>query len=231
LHELNATKDKFFSIIAHDLKSPFNAIIGFSEILIEQVQEKNYEYAMEYAVIIQDSSKRAMDLLMNLMEWSRSQTGRMEFNPEPLEVVGVIRDVIALLNDTAKQKSITITTNTPDSAQVIADKAMVATILRNLISNAIKFTERGGKIVISAQQNTAELIVAVQDNGVGMSKEIIDKLFRIDVNHSTLGTQSEKGTGLGLILCKEFIEKHGGKIWVESEEDKGSKFVFSIPKI
>lgn len=231
LHELNATKDKFFSIIAHDLKSPFNAIIGFSEMLAEEVQGKNYENIGQYAAIIEDSSKRAMDLLMNLMEWSRSQTGRMEFNPETIDIVGLINDVTALLDDSAKQKSITIYKKTPDNLAVFADKAMTGTILRNLISNAIKFTQANGQVAISVQQKMTELIVSVQDSGVGIKKEAIEKLFRIDENHSTLGTQNETGTGLGLILCKEFVEKHGGKIWVESEVGKGSKFVFAIPKI
>ena len=231
LHELNATKDKFFSIIAHDLKSPFNAIIGFSDMLAEEVQGKNYENIGQYAAIIEDSSKRAMDLLMNLMEWSRSQTGRMEFNPETIDIVGLINDVTALLDDSAKQKSITIYKKTPDNLAVFADKAMTGTILRNLISNAIKFTQPNGQVAISVQQKKTELIVSVQDSGVGIKKEAIEKLFRIDENHSTLGTQNETGTGLGLILCKEFVEKHGGKIWVESEVGKGSKFVFAIPKI
>lgn len=230
LHELNATKDKFFSIIAHDLKSPFNAVIGFSDMLIEQVQNKNYDGIEEYAEIIRDSSKRAMDLLANLMEWSRSKTGRMEFNPEIIDIVELINEVTALLSHSAKQKSITISKETPDIVTVFADKAMTCTILRNLISNAIKFTQPEGQVVILVHPKISELIVSVQDSGVGITQENIDKLFRIEVNHSTLGTQNERGTGLGLILCKEFIEKHGGTIWVESEVGKGSKFCFTIPK-
>jgi len=229
LRDLNAIKDKFFSIIAHDLKNPFITIIGFSEMLAEQVHEKNYDGIWEYATIIQNSSQRAMDLLMNLLEWSRAQTGRMEFNPESFEIVSIINDVTELLNYVSQKKSITISSELPHNITVLADKAMIGTILRNLISNAIKFTNPGGEIVISAEQKEDELMVTVSDNGVGIKKEAIDKLFRIDVNYATMGTQNEKGTGLGLILCKEFILKHSGKIWVESEPGKGSKFCFTIP--
>jgi len=228
LHELNVTKNKFFSIISHDLRNPFNAIIGFSNILVEQVQEKNYEGIGEYARIVQGSSQRAMDLLTNLLEWSRSQTGRMEFAPDNIEIVGLINEVTELANDAAQHKLITISKVLPHSATVFADKAMIGTVLRNLISNAIKFTNSGGTIVISAEQKPDELLVTVSDNGVGIKNDTIEKLFRIDENNSTAGTQNEEGTGLGLILCKEFVEKHGGTIWVESEIGKGSKFSFTI---
>ncbi len=231
LRELNATKDKFFSIIAHDLKNPFNAIIGFSNILTEQVQEKNFEGIEEYAGIIRDSSQQAMDLLMNLMEWSRSQTGRIKFSPETFNIVALITEVTQLLTGSARQKSISISMENPSAISVFADKAMINTILRNLVSNAIKFTKPGGKIVVSANQKPDELIINVIDDGVGMKKDTIEKLFRIDENNSTPGTQNEAGTGLGLILCKEFIEKHAGKIEVESELGKGSKFSFTIPLI
>lgn len=229
LRELNATKDKFFSIIAHDLKSPFNSIIGFSNLLTRQIQEKDYKGIGKYATIIQNSSQNAMNLLLNLLEWSRSQVGKMEFYPQHLEMVSLIDDAIRLLEDSAAQKLITIGTELPPVLCIYADKAMIAAILRNLISNAIKFTCEGGEVVISAKQKTDELQITVSDNGVGMSRDVIEKLFRIDQNHTTLGTSKEKGTGLGLILCKEFIEKHGGKIWVDSEEGKGSRFYFTIP--
>jgi PAS domain S-box-containing protein len=230
LRELNATKDKFFSIISHDLKSPFNSILGLSNLLVEQIQGKNIGGIEEYAGIIQNSSQRAMDLLLNLLEWSRSQTGRMEFAPEYVELVALINEVTELLGESAQQKLITIHQELPRNMLVFIDKAMISTILRNLISNAIKFTRTGGRIVISAELKDAELIIAIRDNGVGIKKENIEKLFRIDESHSTPGTQNEKGTGLGLILCKEFIEKHGGKIWVESVVGKGSTFYFTIRK-
>ena len=229
LRELNATKDKFFSIIAHDLKSPFNAILGFSNLLAEQVKEKDYTRIEKSGMIIQKSSQRAMDLLLNLLEWARSQTGKMNFTPENIEIVALINQTTELLNLSARQKSITIYTELPRNAFVLADRAMIGTVLRNLISNAVKFTHPGGEIVVSAEQNQNELRVTVSENGVGIKEEAIEKLFRIDVSHSTIGTSNEKGTGLGLILCKDFISKHGGEIWVESNPSKGSKFHFTLP--
>ena len=229
LKELNATKDKFFSIIAHDLRNPFQAIIGSSNILAEQMSIKDYEGIEEYAEIIRDSSKRAMNLLMNLFQWSRSQTGRMNFSPESIEITSLINEVTELSNDSAKQKSIVISRELPHTITVFADKAMISSILRNLISNAIKFTNPNGTISISTTQNQKELTVAISDSGVGISKMAIEKLWRIEENSSTMGTQKETGTGLGLLLCKEFISKHGGNIWVESEPGKGSTFSFTIP--
>jgi len=229
LHELNATKDKFFSIIAHDLKSPFNSIAGFSGHLVEQVREKNYAGIEEYAGIIQTSSKHAMNLLSNLLEWSLSQTGRIVYNPEYIEMVELITEVTELSTDAARQKSITLSKELPLNVFVFADKNMISTIFRNLISNAIKFTNPGGKIVVSVEKKKDELLAAVRDSGIGIKQPSIEKLFRIDESYSTSGTQNEKGTGLGLILCKEFVEKHGGKIWAESEPGKGSVFYFTIP--
>lgn len=231
LRELNTTKDKFFSIIAHDLRTPFNAIIGLSDLLLMQIQSKDYDGIEEYAEIIQNSSQQAMSLLMNLLEWSRSQTGRLEIKPVLVDIALLTRGIINLLNDSAIQKSIVIVKKLPDTATVMADKEMIATVLRNLISNAIKFTNHGGTITISIGQKLEELVVEVADNGIGIKRENIDKLFRIDESTSTVGTQNEKGTGLGLMLCKEFITKHGGKIWVESEQGKGSVFSFSIPTV
>jgi signal transduction histidine kinase len=229
LNQLNATKDKFFSIIAHDLRSPFNSIMGFSNLLEDQIQRKNYQGIEEYAAIIQKSSNRALALLRNLLEWARSQTGSMVFKPEPIEIVALMKEVTDLLNDSAKQKAIVISMSIPPMATVLADREMMGTTLRNLLSNAIKFTNPGGEIVLSAQQKNGQWIINVTDNGVGIQKEALEKLFRIDQSYTTAGTQNERGTGLGLILCKEFVEKHGGRIWVESQVMKGSKFCFTIP--
>ena len=229
LQKLNAEKDKFFSIIAHDLKSPFNSIVGFSDLLAEQVKNKEYEGIEKYSTIVLQSSQRAMDLLMNLMEWSQSQTGRMEFNPKYFELVELINDTELLLSGSLEQKSISISKITPSHLPLFADKKMIETVLRNLISNAIKFTFPGGNITISVEEKLNELLVSISDTGVGISKANCEKLFRIDQTYSTSGTNKEKGTGLGLILCLEFVEKHGGKIWVESEEGKGSTFHFTIP--
>lgn len=229
LREAVATRDKFFSIIAHDLKNPFNSILGFSDLLAEQVSNKNYEGIEEYSAIIQNSSQRVMNLLMNLLEWSRSQTGRMEYNPEFVELHTLINQAHELMEDAAHQKSITIELQIPQNFRTIADKAMISTTLRNLISNAVKFTNPGGLITVSVGQKEEELIVSIADNGVGIKKELIDKLFKVEGSNSTEGTHKEKGTGLGLILCKEFIGKHGGRIWAESELGKGSTFYFTLP--
>lgn len=229
LRELNSTKDKFFSIIAHDLKSPFNGIIGFSEVIREQVLKQDYQGIAEYSEIINKSSHQAMNLLSNLMEWSRSQTGRISFHPEYIDMVMLIKSCFELLKLSALQKSITLTHNIPHDLIVPADKAMVETVLRNLISNAIKFTPRGGNVTVVAEKKQNNCLVLVSDSGMGIEKSNIGKLFRIDGNFSEKGTDNESGTGLGLIICKDFIDKHNGKIWVESEYGHGSKFYFSLP--
>ena len=171
-----------------------------------------------------------MNLLKNLLEWSQAQTGRIKFNPEHADLVDIIDEVLELSNDAAHQKSITIFKDIPQNISLVADKEMINTILRNLITNAIKFTNSGGELTISTEQKEKHLIVAVADNGVGMKKEDIDKLFRIGYCHSKEGTNKEAGTGLGLLLCKEFVEMHKGEIWIESEIGKGSIFKFSIPQ-
>lgn len=229
LQELVATKDKFFSIISHDLKIPFSGVIGFSELLIEKVQEKNYEKIESYARNIYNSSQQAMELLLNLLDWSRSQTGKIEFTPIPFEMAGLIDEVTELFTETAKYKSITISKELPENTNCVADRVMIATVLRNLISNAIKFTWPGGKIAISAQPNNGGLEISVSDNGVGMKSSDIEKLFRIEENFSTPGTRDEGGTGLGLLISKEFISKHRTNIRIESQPGKGSKFYFTVP--
>ncbi len=229
LRNLNSEKDKFFSIIAHDLKSPFNSIVGFSDLLVEKIDAGAFKDAKRYATIILNSSERAVELLSNLMDWSRSQTGRMEFTPEPVEMTSFISEIIQFYHSIATQKSIHIGQNFKSEINIFADKAMVGTVMRNLISNAIKFTNNGGKITVSAEEKQHEVVISVKDNGVGISGDVASKLFRIDENITTRGTNNEKGTGLGLILCKEFIEKHGGRIWVESEPGQGSAFSFSLP--
>jgi signal transduction histidine kinase len=172
---------------------------------------------------------------MNLMEWAQSQTGRMEFNPEHFEMQSLINETELLFEDIAVQKNIIISKVLPTITSVYADKVMIGTVLRNLITNALKFTEPGGKIMISVEEKQNGLTVSVADTGVGIPKNRIETLFRIDESYSTPGTNNEKGTGLGLILCKEFIEKHGGRIWVESDRDgssgkKGTTFHFTLPK-
>jgi len=228
LRELNAEKDKFFSIIAHDLKSPFNAILGFSDLLLEQINEKNFTEIDAYAKIIGQSSQRAYDLLMNLLEWARAQTGKLVFTPELFNLKDLIDENIALLNSNANQKAITINEDIPDEVIAFADKQMIGTVLRNLISNAIKFTHQGGEIKISVKKSEKEILISVIDNGIGIEPDRINNLFHINTSNSTPGTNNEHGTGLGLILCKEFLEKHGGKIWAESKQGKGTVFHFTL---
>ncbi len=230
LNELNATKDKFFSIIAHDLRSPFTSILGYSELLIQQIKENNFESISQYAGIIEQSSKKAMDLITNLLEWARSQTGRIAFTPEKLDMVQLVDETARMFEQIAFLKNISIKRLLPEHLEVLADKNMISSVIRNLISNAVKFTRQGGEISITTRTEPHEIMVFITDNGVGMDKQRLEKVFRIDNTHSTYGTADEKGTGLGLILCKEFVEKHGGKIWAESKEGVGSVFSFSIPR-
>jgi len=229
LNELNATKDKFFSIIAHDLKSPFSSIMGFSEILQSQIMEKEYERVGEFAAYIKSSSEQVMDLLMNLLEWSRIQTGRIQLYAEYFEMGILVNRIVNLYSENARQKSILILMAFPTNVVVFADKHMIETVVRNLLSNAIKFSNPNGLINVSIEQQPDNLIVSIKDDGIGIARDKIEKLFRIDENNTTRGTRNEKGTGLGLMLCKEFVEIHGGKIWVESEQGKGSTFSFSLP--
>jgi len=228
--ELNTTKDKFFSIIAHDLKSPFSTIMGFSTILSDQVKKREYDGIEEYAQIIENASVRAMELLRNLLEWSRAQTGRMTFSPEPFDLSLLIRETVSLLNDAATQKDISVRQEVTEGFSCKADRPMIGSVLRNLLSNAIKFTHSNGAIVIRVESRQDETVVEVSDTGLGIAETNIHKLFRIDEAFSTTGTRNEKGTGLGLLLSKEFIDKHGGHIWAESEPGKGSRFCFSIPR-
>jgi PAS domain S-box-containing protein len=228
--ELNFTKDKLFSIISHDLKSPFSSIIGFSELLIERLKKGDTKSAGDFAGIVLDSSWQAMDLLTNLIEWSRVQTGRISFNPEPLNIGAVINDVSGLLSASAKQKSIEISIETNGNLEFFADKSLISTVLRNLISNSIKFTNPGGKIMVGATGEKDKLILTVSDNGVGMSRESVDHLFNPELNTSTPGTRNETGTGLGMIICREFVSRHGGEINVESEPGKGSRFIVTLPR-
>jgi signal transduction histidine kinase len=196
---------------------------------MEQIKGKDYEKAGEIADIILQSSNRAMDLVMNLMTWAQAQSGEMNFNPKRFDIIPLIDEVTLLLNDIAMQKSILIAKTLPPGIQVYADYEMISTVLRNLISNAIKFTPPGGKITISSVEKQNQIVISVNDTGVGISDERIDKLFNISDGYSTPGTQNEKGTGLGLILCKEFVNKNNGEIRVESKAGIGTSLYFSLP--
>ncbi|MCB1191330.1 MAG: hybrid sensor histidine kinase/response regulator [Leptospiraceae bacterium] len=220
-----ATKDKFFSIIAHDLKSPFSLLLNLSEFLSDEdvtQTEKN-----EIIQDLQQASKQTFNLLKNLLEWSRTQGGRIEFEPERLDLSLLVDKNIQLME--ANPKNISLVSKVSDTINVLADKNMIDTIIRNLLSNAIKFTPKNGKVEITAKIKDKFVEICVSDNGVGIKPENIDNIFRIDIKHTTLGTEKEKGTGIGLILCKEFAETNGGTLWVESELGKGSNFFVTIP--
>jgi ligand-binding sensor domain-containing protein/signal transduction histidine kinase len=229
LNELNVSKDKFFSIIAHDLKNPFQTIIGFSEMLIEEMKSGDIATSENYAGLINTSAIQTFRLLENLLEWANSQRGKIIFNPVSINLRELVNEEFGVLSDMAKSKNIELKSSFDDNLTFIADKNMINTILRNLISNAIKFTHKNGKVELKAIINNKQVEISVSDNGIGMKNETMAKLFRLDGNLSTRGTENEKGTGLGLFLCKEFVEKHGGRIWVESEYGKRSTFKFTLP--
>jgi signal transduction histidine kinase/DNA-binding NarL/FixJ family response regulator len=229
LKELNATKDKFFNIVAHDLKNPFTSLLGATEILFHNIQNMDREKIRKLAQILNDSAKSGYAILLNLLDWSRSQTGTIKINLQKISLGKLIEDNIAELQLNSIDKQILLTSEIREDINIIADKNMLNTILRNLLSNAIKFTPRGGKIVVRTQACSDEVTISVQDTGIGISDDNIDKLFRIDSKYTRPGTEKELGTGLGLKLSKEFVEKLGGKIWVRSSENIGSEFSFSIP--
>ncbi len=228
LKQAVATKDKFFSIIAHDLANIFNTSLGSSNLLTSNEQLDNEERT-EFLLLIHKSLEKGYSLLRNLLEWSRSQTGRIQVTPTTLNLKNLADQNLALLENNAKTKNITLFSSV-ENISVVADENMLYTIIRNLLSNAIKFTPKGGKIEISATIVEDGLVeISISDTGVGIKPENLDKLFRIDVSLSTRGTAQEEGTGLGLILCKEFVEKNGGTIGVKSELGKGSRFYFCLP--
>lgn len=230
LKELNAEKDKFFSIIAHDLKSPFQGLLGYSQILSNEYHSLSEEEKIEFISGIEELSKSAFQLLENLLQWSRIQTGRMVFNPDFFNLIDELNPTIELLQQAAKNKGVIVECLIDKKIFVTADINMIQTVVRNLISNGIKFTKPGGKVVVSSKKLENVIEVSVTDSGVGIKKEDLGNLFKIDKTVSSKGTANEEGTGLGLILCKEMIQKHKGKIWAESELGKGSRFSFTIPK-
>lgn len=228
--ELNASKDKFFNIIAHDLKNPFSTVVNFSEVLLSEEEDLSEPEKMEILRVIKETTFNTLQLLENLLNWSRTQTGRIAFNPVKLVLKILIEDVLTMLSSTASRKEIQIRVDCNDDFVVRADENMLKTILRNLITNAIKYTDRDGQILISASVAEGEdTVVCVKDNGIGISAKNQKKLFSLEESTHTRGTDDETGTGLGLILCKEFVEYHKGKIWVESESGKGSKFCINLP--
>jgi len=230
LIDLNATKDKFFSIIAHDLRSPISTLISLSEVLKTDLDLLTATQQHEILTSLHDLSKNHLKLLDNLLQWSRIQTGRLKSEPEKFVIDDIIRETIEIYKIYAQEKQISLEFNSSFSTMVFADRNMIKTVLRNLVSNALKYTVPGGKITLGKNDKDNEVDIFVSDNGVGMTPETLEKLFHLDQEYTTRGTANERGTGLGLILCKEFIEKNGGAFCVESEKNIGSTFRFTLPK-
>jgi signal transduction histidine kinase len=226
---LNATKDKFFSIIAHDLKNPFNSILGFSELLKDEFTELTEDKKLEFIEIIHDSSRRIYVLLENLLEWASTQTGNIRFHPEVFDLNKVFETNYALLKNRFDEKGIRFRKDLPDNAKVFADYNMTSTVIRNLMGNALKFTEKGEiKAAITTVNDLLE--VSISDTGIGMSEKTQVVIFEIDHKKSTPGTRGEKGSGLGLLICREFVLRNGGGLSVKSEEGKGTTFFFTVPR-
>jgi two-component system, sensor histidine kinase and response regulator len=229
LQEANDAKDKFFSILAHDLKNPFNSLIGLSDLLIEDYHDFSEKEIMEMLHRIRQTSEITYSLLENLLDWSRVQSGSITYNPEPVKLRELITDVIDLNQSHAYAKAIAVNYESDEEIFVNADKNMLRTIIRNLVSNAIKFTEKGGRVSVISSRNSENIIIIVEDTGIGMDSITLQQLFKISEKVKTYGTGEESGTGLGLIIAQEFVEKHQGTIAVQSIQGKGSKFTVSIP--
>ena len=230
LQEAVAAKDKFFSIIAHDLRGPFYSLFHLYEFMEDDIDMFDRNQLIDFFKSLRESAKRTFNLLENLLNWARTQTGSVHFSPEFLNLSSLIRNVAKLIESGADDKNISLKLDIDEKTDVYADKNMLRTILQNLIANAVKFTPRGGTITIHTQEKGDCIEITVADTGVGISQGNMEKLFRIDAQFTTFGTEEEKGSGLGLILCKEFAGANGGQIWVESEMGKGSSFRFTLPR-
>jgi len=232
LHELNATKDKFFSIIAHDLRGPFSGLLGLTDLLSQEGETMQTDEIIDLIKKIHQTLKNQYNLLENLLQWASIQTKRL--NPQPIKVNlrRTTSDVINILQTNAEKKNITLVNDVLPEHFVLADKQMITSVIHNLITNAIKFSFPAGKVILASEDEAEnKILLKVIDSGIGISDEIKEKLFKIDKHHSTLGTNNEKGSGLGLILCKEMVEKNGGKIWAERNKDaNGSTFYVLLPE-
>ena len=230
LEALNATKDKFFAIIAHDLKNPFSTVLSISELLAREFENFDSDSLKNFIHQIYKYSNNTFNLLENLLQWSMVQTGRMPLRPKIVNIKNIIDENVELLVGNANQKNIDIKVNAHKECSAYVDVNQITTVVRNLLSNAIKFTPSEGLIVVETEEHGNYWRITVKDTGLGISETNLSKLFQIDSNPTTYGTSQEKGTGLGLILCKEFVERNGGKIWVESKVGEGTSFFFTIPK-
>ncbi|MEI6049098.1 MAG: PAS domain S-box protein [Bacteroidota bacterium] len=232
LQKRNAEKDKFFSIIAHDLRNPFMGFLGLTQLLDEELPGLTPSETQNIATNLRNSATNQYRLLENLLQWSRMEQGLVPFNPAVVKLRPIVDESITTALESAKIKGIEITVNIPDHMQIFADSNILQTIIRNLISNAVKFTPKGGNVNLSAISTGEKNVeISVEDSGIGMSRAMVDGLFRLDVKSSRSGTEGESSTGLGLIICKDLVEKHGGELLVESEEGKGSNFRFTLPSL
>ncbi len=229
LKELNENKDKFFSIISHDLRSPFSSLIGLSDILVNDINTLSKEEIVYFSQNIYNTSKNVLNLVDRLLQWSRLQTGRIDFVPKLIPLNKIVNDVFEVLKGNLIRKNIVLHNEIRMSTMIFADENMITSVIQNLISNALKFTNENGCIEISDKDADNFIEVSIADNGIGMSEEMTKKLFHIETNSTTLGTAQESGSGLGLILCKELVEKNSGKIWVKSSVGSGTTFSFTVP--
>ncbi len=231
LKELNASKDTFFSIIAHDLRNAFSGFLGMIQLIVENIGNYDQEELKKFIGILQNTSKKLYTLLENLLTWARIQQGAIHYAPRALNIQMVVQRNATILSPTAEQKQITLVNAIQEEMLVYGDEEMIDTVVRNLLSNALKFTRSGGTVTVSSRLVEGHVEVTVSDTGIGISEENIAKLFRIDAKYKRVGTAQEQGTGLGLILCKEFVERNNGNIQVESEVGQGTTFRFTLPKL
>ena len=226
---LNATKDRFFSIIAHDLRAPFQTLLSLSALLSTETEDLSQEEIKDFGKRLYDASVHQFNLLNELLEWAKIQKDDTVLSREKIHLREITESVVTSLHYTAVEKNIKIDNNIDENILAFADSNMIKLVMRNLLINAIKFSNINNGITISSVRKNEFIMITVEDHGIGIANEDIDKLFRMDIRYTTEGTESEKGTGLGLQLCKGIIEKHGGNIWVESQIGKGSKFIFTLP--
>jgi signal transduction histidine kinase len=230
LLELNATKDKFFSIIAHDLRAPFAGFLGATQLMFEELPHLSQEEVITFAKGLNDSASNLYRLLENLLEWARLQRGLTNFEALQLPLMGLVEKSIGHVADSATAKGVQIRLEIPKGLEVVADEYMLESILRNLVTNAVKFTRKGGEVTIAASQSGEDSVrLSISDTGIGMDSAMLAGLFRIDAHNNRKGTEGEPSSGLGLIICKDFVARHGGRLWAESKEGVGSTFHFTLP--
>lgn len=229
LSQLNADKDRFISILAHDLRSPFQNLLGFTEILLRQYRTLKEDDLNMIVSTLHATSRKTLMLLEDTLLWASTTNRKLVFSPSDINLSDLVREVVDILEPIAAVKEIKLTNRSPDTLQAHADKYMFKAILRNLMSNAIKFSNTGGTISVAMAEAENNITVSVTDNGIGIKKNIAETLFSFSSVQTTTGTSGETGSGLGLMLCKSFVEQHGGKIWVNSEENRGTTVSFTIP--